>query len=100
MTDNEKMRESVLKILASYKQEMERYGYYSSNPGVSVDDFEEIADEIVAWQVAQAEPVEVFDSHCNYASFAGRVCNKCGRIHDGGKSVAVVREPVAQDKGE
>jgi len=31
--------------------------------------------------------VEVFDSHCNYASFAGRVCNKCGRIHDGGKSV-------------
>jgi len=42
-------------------------------------------------------PVEVFDSHCNYASFAGRVCNKCGRIHDGGKSVAVVEEPVAWD---
>ncbi len=35
-------------------------------------------------QVAQAEPVEVFDSRCNYAAFAGRVCNKCGRIHDGG----------------
>ncbi len=49
------MRESVLKILTSYKQEMERYGYYTSNPGVSVDDFEEIADEIVAWQAAQAE---------------------------------------------
>ena len=50
-----------------------------------------------AWQAARAVPVEVFDSHCNYASFAGRVCNKCGRIHDGGKSVAVVREPVAQE---
>lgn len=56
MTDNEKMREAVLKILASYKQEMERYGYYSSNPGVSVDDFEEIADEIVAWQAARTVP--------------------------------------------
>ena len=56
MTDNTKMREAVLKILASYKQEMERYGYYSSNPGVSVDDFEEIADEIVAWQAARTVP--------------------------------------------
>ena len=55
MTDNTKMREAVLKILASYKQEMERYGYYGSNPGVSVDDFEEIADEIVAWQAALTE---------------------------------------------
>ena len=43
---------------------------------------------------ARTVPVEVFDSHCNYASFAGRVCNKCGRIHDGGKSVAVVGEPI------
>ena len=47
-----------------------------------------------AWQAARTVPVEVFDSHCNYASFAGRVCNKCGRIHDGGKSVAVVGEPI------
>lgn len=47
-----------------------------------------VADDVDArfLQVAQAEPVEVFDSRCNYAAFAGRVCNKCGRIHDGGKS--------------
>ncbi len=53
-----------------------------------------VADDVDArfLQVAQAEPVEVFDSHCNYASFAGRVCNKCGRIHDGGKSVAEADE--------
>lgn len=71
-------------------------------------DFEKL--ESLGWQIAicamcgthaaaikpaQSVPVEVFDSHCNYASFAGRVCNKCGRIHDGGKSVAVVGEPVA-----
>ena len=38
-----------------------------------------------AWSLYKPEqsvPVEVFDSRCNYASFAGRVCNKCGRIHD------------------
>jgi hypothetical protein len=55
-----------------------------------------------AWSLykpAQSVPVEVFDSHCNYASFAGRVCNKCGRIHDGGKSVAVVGEPDCYDAG-
>ena len=48
-----------------------------------------VADDVDArfLQAAQSVPVEVFDSHCNYASFAGRVCNKCGRIHDGGKSV-------------
>ena len=53
-----------------------------------------VADDVDArfLQVAQAEPVEVFDSRCSYTSFAGRVCNKCGRIHDGGKSVAVVGE--------
>ena len=56
MTTNT-MREAVLKILTSYEQEMEHYGYYESNPGVSVDDFEEIADEIVAWQAAQSAPV-------------------------------------------
>lgn len=51
-----------------------------------------VADDVDArfLQAAQSVPVEVFDSRCNYASFAGRVCNKCGRIHDGGKSVAVV----------
>jgi len=60
-----------------------------------------VADDVDArfLQAAQSEPVEVFDSHCNYASFAGRVCNKCGRIHDGGKSVAVVGEPDCYDAG-
>ena len=72
MSDNTKMREAVLKILASYKQEMERYGYYSSNPGVSVDDFEEIADEIVAWQAARTVPEassSIFASRCPMCSY-------------------------------
>ncbi len=72
MTDNTKMREAVLKILASYKQEMERYGYYSSNPGVSVDDFEEIADEIVAWQAARTLP-EVITTAKMYHEVAQRL---------------------------
>ena len=52
-----------------------------------------------AWSLykpAQAEPVEVFDSRCNYASFAGRVCNKCGRIHDGGLGGMVGGEQVSK----
>lgn len=55
-----------------------------------------VADDVDArfLQVAQAEPVEVFDSRCNYASFAGRVCNKCGRIHDGGLGGMVGGEQV------
>ena len=64
-----------------------------------------VADDVDArfLQVAQSEqsvPVEVFDSHCNYASFAGRVCTKCGRIHDGGKSVAVVGHGMLEKAAE
>ncbi len=60
-----------------------------------------VADDVDArfLQVAQSEqsvPVEVFDSHCNYASFAGRVCNKCGRIHDGGLGGMVGGEQVSK----
>lgn len=35
----------------------------------------------------QSASVGIIDSNCSYLPFAGRVCNKCGRIHDGGKSV-------------
>jgi hypothetical protein len=40
-------KEQILAILKSYEKEMEGYGYFSSNPGVSTDDFEDIADEIL-----------------------------------------------------
>lgn len=46
-------------------------------------------------KAAQSVPAAVMDSRCTYYSFAGSVCNKCGRIHDGGKSVPVVGEVVA-----
>lgn len=59
MTDNTKMREAIIKILNEYTQEMEHYGYYESNLGVSVDDYEDIADEIIAWQAAKSAAVPV-----------------------------------------
>ena len=74
MTDNTKMREAMI-----------------DQDGAV---WEKIGGAWSLYKPAQSVPVEVFDSHCNYASFAGRVCNKCGRIHDGGKSVAVVGEPI------
>ncbi len=63
--------------------------------GPQTPHYENMADGDVCGryiEAAKSVPVEVFDSHCNYASFAGRVCNKCGRIHDGGKSVAEADE--------
>lgn len=37
----------VMKIMDKRTQEMEGYSYYGSNPGMSVDDYEEVAIEIV-----------------------------------------------------
>lgn len=42
------VRTVVLAVLNRHTTEMEGYGYYSSNPGVPEDSYEEIADEIVA----------------------------------------------------
>ncbi|HDS1228104.1 TPA: hypothetical protein QEF71_002268 [Stenotrophomonas maltophilia] len=41
-------RALVLQILSSHTTEMEGYSYFSSNPGIPEDHYEEIADEIVA----------------------------------------------------
>ena len=100
MTDNTKMREGKLwaflhdSIHEAYKK-LSTTGTSNEYHALLDSIASKVADDVDArfLQVAQSEqavPVEVFDSHCNYASFAGRVCNKCGRIHDGGKSVAVV----------
>ncbi len=47
----------IMKILEKYTREMEGYSYFSSNPGVSQDDYEEIADEIIdaLWYVGDPE---------------------------------------------
>ena len=91
MSDNTKMREG--KLWAFLRDSIHEAYKKLSTTGTSCE-YHALLDSIAAkvaddvdarfLQVAQAEPVEVFDSHCNYASFAGRVCNKCGRIHDGG----------------
>ena len=67
--------------------------------GPQTPHYENMADGDVCGhylEAAQSVPVEVFDSHCNYASFAGRVCNKCGRIHDGGLGGMVGGEQVSK----
>ena len=40
-------KEKILRVLKEYEKEMEGYSYFGSNKGVSVDDFEDIADEIL-----------------------------------------------------
>lgn len=40
-------RDRIIAIIASHTQEMEGYSYFGSNPGVSEDDYEDIAEEIM-----------------------------------------------------
>lgn len=37
----------LIKLLDEFTQEMEGYCYYSSNPGISTDDYEDVADRIL-----------------------------------------------------
>lgn len=41
------LRDKIIEVISSYTQEMEGYSYFGSNPGVPVDDYEDIADEIL-----------------------------------------------------
>lgn len=43
----EKMRVGLIKALKNHTKEMEGYSYYGSNPGVSEDDYEDVADEFL-----------------------------------------------------
>jgi hypothetical protein len=40
------VKDKILGILKEYTQEMEGYSYYGSNPGISEDDYDEIASKI------------------------------------------------------
>lgn len=40
-------RDRIVKIIDGYTREMESDSYFGSNPGVEVDDYEDIADEIM-----------------------------------------------------
>jgi hypothetical protein len=37
----------LIKLLDEFTQEMEGYSYYGSNPGISTDDYEDVADLIL-----------------------------------------------------
>jgi hypothetical protein len=45
--DAEKIKAIILHELSEFDQEMEGYEYYRSNRGVSCDDYENIADNVV-----------------------------------------------------
>ncbi len=42
------MKAGIIRILSRHTQEMEGYSYFSSNPGIPEDQYEEIADEVIA----------------------------------------------------
>jgi hypothetical protein len=45
--NKEEIRKRIIEIINSYTREMEGYSYFGSNPGVSEDDYEDIANDIL-----------------------------------------------------
>lgn len=41
-------RDKIVAIMARWTQEMEGYSYYGSNPGIKEDDYEDVADDLMA----------------------------------------------------
>lgn len=41
------LRDKIIRIMSGWTREMEGYSYFGSNPGVSEDDYEDVADEIL-----------------------------------------------------
>jgi hypothetical protein len=41
------IRDKLEKILSEFTREMEGYSYFSSNPGISEDDYEDVAEKIM-----------------------------------------------------
>lgn len=49
MTEAEKVNaKRIDDILKHFTQEMEGYSYFGSNPGISEDDYEDVADQIMS----------------------------------------------------
>lgn len=48
----------ILEVLKSYEKDMENYGYFGANMGVSEDDYEEIADKVVSRLTANDQAKE------------------------------------------
>ena len=41
------IRDRIVAVMVKHTQEMEGYSYYGSNPGISEDDYEDIAEDIM-----------------------------------------------------
>lgn len=41
------IRDKLEAVLSKFTREMEGYSYYGSNPGISEDDYEDVAEEIM-----------------------------------------------------
>lgn len=45
--EEKELRDKLVEVIAQYTKEMEGYSYFGSNPGVSEDDYEDIADDLL-----------------------------------------------------
>lgn len=52
------LKARIISILSGHTREMEGYSYFSSNPGIPEDEYEDIADEVMAALAPQWQPIE------------------------------------------
>lgn len=57
------MKEEILKILEKYNENLEGYSYFGKSMGVSEDNFEEVADDIINKynKFAEIDNKQIFD---------------------------------------
>ena len=41
-------RDKIVAVMARWTREMEGYSYFGSNPGIQEDDYEDVADDLMA----------------------------------------------------
>lgn len=46
--EEKELRDKIVAVIDRYTKEMEGYSYYGSNPGISEDDYEDVADDLMA----------------------------------------------------
>lgn len=71
-TTRDALEKAIIRILSSFNQDLEKYGYFGPSMGISENDFEEVAQEIAALATLSAAPQGVgmpSKAHADYLAY-------------------------------
>lgn len=97
MTDNthEALKLAIITALKNHEKEMEGYGYFGSNRGVSKDDYEDVADEALsAANAVVAEPGPNLTPGSSFMVDMDSVCRHAEAFGNGSIATSLIRDPV------